>query len=614
MLLPISLVLAVILLVPMFSHKLHVPAIVGFLLVGMAIGPNGLDWLPDTQTVAVLGKIGMLYLMFQSGSEIDFNQVRGNRWKVLLYGFYAFFFPLVIGLVVCRWLLGMSWLTSALMGAMYGSHTLMTYPIVSRYGIQKTSTVSIVVGGTMVSVTLALLLLAVVEAHLTCTDWHRLIWQLPLLIVVIEVLFPRVAQSFLKRFTDPVADFMFVMLLLTLSAWLTEAANMDGILGAFLCGLALNRLLPNRSTLMRRITFVGNSIFVPLFLLGVGMMIDVRVFWSGATTWILALTMILVKLSGKWLAAFVAEHQWRMSATERRLMFGLTAASAAGTLAVVTIGYNAQVFSAQVLNAAVLMILVLCSVSSFVTEHAAKRLALQEDAQMSADKEEERWQVLSLSTAEQHLQTLAEAAQLQRVQMARVESWQAVNRIVEQETCSVAVYEEKQPLNTVSRLMVAVPRYAEKERDFITCFGLVRRLSNEIGADVIFFANSETEKVLRRMCRRKGKNLPAQFREMDDWEDLLVIAKQIRRNDMLVLLSSRPSTASYNPLFTNIPDTIQRFFSRFSTLVVYPEQQTGGIDTDTFLTDIPQASATWSLVSRIKNAVLQMLRKRQQQT
>ena len=593
----------------MVCHKIRVPSVVGFILVGMAAGPYGTGWLSATDTTDVFGKLGMLYIMFQSGSETDLNELHDLRRKAGVFGLMSFVIPMLPGMLIAHWGLGMDWYASCLLGAMFGSHTLMTYPIVSRYGVQKTRAVNIAVGGTVVAVTLALLVLAVVKNRVSGADWHLSLLTVPLSLACVLWFFPFVAQRFLKRYTDPVADFMLVMLMLVLSAVLTEVSGLDGILGAFLCGLSLNRLLPGRSSLMRRITFVGNSIFVPLFLISVGMLIDVRLFWSGKTTMVIALTMIAVKLAGKWLSAMAAQKIWHFAALERQLIYGLTNAAAAGTLAVVSIGYETGIFGAEVLSASVLMILVLCTVSSFVTEHAAKQLALQEEARMDTDKEELRWRLVSLGSDEQGLEELAEMAQLQHSDLSLCETWQSIEQTVERESCSVAVCQKKQPFNTILRLLVAVPRYAEKERDFITCFGLVRRLAAEIGAKVIFYSHPDTEAVLRLMCRRPGKTLPASFREMDNWEDVLMLAKDLSRDDMVVLLSSRRSTASYNPLFSEIPQMLTRFFADSSWLLVYPEQQTGGADMDTFLTELPPASATWSLVSRMKEFVLRVLRK-----
>lgn len=611
-----ALVLGIILLIPILCRKIHVPAIVGFILAGMVVGPSVLNWVDDNATIRVLGSIGMLYIMFQSGSEIDMNDFSQHRYRAILFGLLTFLFPLGLGLLTCRYILGFDSTTALLLGAMFGSHTLMTYPIVSRYGIQKNRAVNITMGATMWAITFSLLVLAVVEsmqgeAH-TAGDILRTIALIILFLGVVLWAFPKMAQWFFKRYQDPVVGFMLVMLMLVLAALLADWAGLEGILGAFLCGVSLNRLLPNHSPLMRRITFVGNSIFVPLFLIGVGLMIDVRVFWSSWSTILIASVMIGTKLLGKSAAAWAAQGIFRFSAMERQLVFGLTQASAAGTLAIATIGYKMGIFSSEILNGSVLMILILCTISGFITEHAAKQLALQEGARLESDHEEDYWYLTSVDNdLHTQLRELAIMSSLKNVEIAKSADWTDVQRAVEHISKSVLVYHECQPLNTVNRLLVAVPRYAEKERDFITCFGFIRRLSGEIGAKVVFYANPDTQVALHAMCRRPGKMLRAAFRDMDDWEDVLMIAKDMRADDMPVLLSSRKATASYNPLFEQIPQLLQQFFVDNNYMVVYPEQQTGGPDMDAFLMDIPQASTTWSIVTRTKRLLLKIIRRGQ---
>jgi hypothetical protein len=414
---------------------------------------------------------------------------------------------------------------------------------------------------------------------------------------------------FFKRYRDPISEFMVVMLMLVGSAYLAELAGLEGILGAFICGVSLNRLLPNRSPLMHRISFVGNSIFVPLFLIGVGLMIDVHSFWSGWETVLIAVVMIVTKLLGKSVSAWIAQAIFRFSKHERQLIFGLSHATAAGTLAIVTIAYQMGILTAEVLNASVLMILVLCTTASFITEHAAKELALLESARLEADHEDDHWLLTSVGKdLRPTLREIGEMASLDNIEIKQSTDWQDVSAMVEHTSKSVIVYHEVQPINTISRLVVAVPRYAEKERDFITCFGLVRRLSGELGATVVFYAHPDTQLALQAMCRRPGKYLRASFRSMDGWEEIGIISQTIMDNDMLVLLSSRKSTASYHPLFEEIPTLLTQHFVRFNSMVVYPEQLTGAPDMDTLLAEIPPASKTWSIITNIKRVVKRILR------
>ena len=607
-LLILTIVIGIIWFVPIVCRKIHVPSIVGFILAGIVIGPSVLNMVGENSTIKILGSLGMLYIMFQSGSEIDINDFKQYKYRSLFFGLCTFFIPLGLGVLTSRYLLDFNWTSSLLLGAMYGSHTLMTYPIVSRYGVQKNVAVNITVGATMWAIILSLIVLAVVEqwnnTAKTTLDYIIQLVILTLFLSSVLWLFPSFARMFFKRYREPISEFMVVMLMLVGSALLADWAGLEGILGAFLCGVSLNRLLPNRSPLMGRINFMGNSVFVPLFLISVGLMINIEAFWSSWTTIIIAAVMILTKLVGKSLAAWIAQGVFRFSKHERQLVFGLSHATAAGTLAIVTIAYQMGIVSSEVLNAAVLMILVLCTTASFITEHAAKELALQESAQLEAYHEDDYWLLTSVGDdLRPAMREIGEMASLDNIEIKQSADWKDVSDMVEHTSKSVIVYHEAQPINTINRLVVAVPRYAEKERDFITCFGLVRRLAGELGAKVVFYAHPDTQVALQAMCRRPGKYLRAAFRNMDGWEEVGIISQTIVDNDMLVLLSSRKSTASYNPLFEQIPAMLTQHFTTFSSMVVYPEQLTGGPDVDTLLMEIPPASKTWSIISRVKRLV-----------
>ena len=611
-LLILTLVIGIIWFVPLLCRKIHVPSIVGFILAGVVIGPSVLDLVGESPTINILGSLGMLYIMFQSGSEIDFNDFKQYKYRSLFFGLCTFFIPFGLGLITCKFFLPYGWLPSLLLGAMYGSHTLMTYPIVSRYGVQKNMAVNITVGATMCAIILSLIVLAVVEgwsrSAQSITDYVVQLSLVAIFLLSVLWIFPRFARMFFKRYRDSISEFAVVMLMLVGSALLADLAGLEGILGAFLCGVSLNRLLPNRSPLMGRINFVGNSIFVPLFLISVGLMIDIHAFWSGWTTLTIAVVMITTKLVGKSLAAWIAQVVFRLSKHERQLIFGLSHATAAGTLAIVTIAYQMGILSSDVLNASVLMILVLCTTASFISEHAAKELALQESAKLEADHEDDYWLLTSVGKdLRPTLREIGEMASLNNIEIKQSADWQDVSNMVEHTSKSVIVYHESQPINTINRLVVAVPRYAEKERDFITCFGLVRRLAGELGAKVIFYAHPDTQVALQAMCRRPGKYLRAAFRTMDGWEEIGVLSQTIKDNDMLILLSSRKSTASYNPLFEEIPTMLSEYFTDYNSMVVYPEQLTGMPDMDTLLTEIPPASKTWSMIGRVKQFVKKLI-------
>ena len=602
----ISLVLAMILLVPMVCRKIRIPSIVGFIIMGILVGPYGFELLGGGATIQSLGKIGMLYIMLQAGIEVDVNDFRQQRTHAIIFGFYSFILPFILGIGTSL-LLGFDLVTSALMGAMYGSHTLMTYPIVSRYGVQKNAATNIAVGGTMLTITLSLLVLAILRNKVydaSISTWG-LVGRIALTIGVITIVFPWLAQRFFKRWSDATSGFLIVMTMMVMAAWLADWAELEGILGAFLCGVSLNKLVPNLGPVMQRINFVGNNLFVPLFLLGVGMMIDVSYLWSGWTTLIIAITMIATKLASKWIAAWMAQKSFKLQVEERQLIFGLTHATAAGTLAIVTIGFQLHIFGDEILNAAVLMILVLCTTASFVTEYAAKKLALQEEAKLEADKKDNSWLMMTVGENRSYeLRELSELGELHDPDLASESDWSEATKLINSQPKASVIYHPSQPLNTINRILVAVPLYAEKEHDFISCFGLVRRLSSQIGAKVVFYTNEDAQKALQAFCRRKGKYLRASYREMENWEDVLMIAKQMGPDDMIVMINARPSTPSYNPLFEQVPVMLEKFFSNHSYMVVYPEQETGNAVPDLLTGDTTQASRTWKIVSAIKRAVL----------
>ena len=570
----LSIVIGLMLVIPMVCRKCHIPSIVGFILAGMAIGPYTLSIIPHTETIDTIGKLGILYILFQAGIELDRNDFRQQRRQAGVFGFISFVLPFLLG-GAAGWLLGYGWQTCVLLGAMLGSHTLMTYPIVSRYGLQKQPVVGIVVGGTLLTTALSLLVLSVM--HIEGTWWEWLL-RIVLFLVLTIWCFPYTLRECFKRWTDPTVNFLLVMVVLVLSSWLAEFAGLEGILGAFVCGVALNGLVPQRSTLMARINFMGNTMFVPLFLLSVGMLLDVRAFTSGTWGLAVAASMIGAKFVGKWAAALSAQGLFRLTGDERRLVCGLTQASSAGTLAIATIGLRYGFFDAHIFNGAVVLILVLCIIASFLTEISVKRIALHGEAKIEA-RDQEPWRLISIgpeyriAIQRTALQQLVHLSDLHEVEIQNIASWQEAQNSIDHDGRATIIYREKQPVNTLRRFLVGVPPNAEKEVDFISCFGQLRRLSSQIGARVVFFCNSNTEQAIRALCRRRGKALRAGYRSIEKWEDVApMMQKELRHNDLIALISARRATTSYNQLFTGNYQLLQSDFGDCSHLILFPCQ------------------------------------------
>ena len=358
------------------------------ILAGLVIGEHGFNILVRDSSFELFGKVGLYYIMFLAGLEMNMGDFKQNRGKALVLGLLAFIVPIGIGLVTNIALLKYGVLTSVLLASMYASHTLVAYPIVIRYGVSRHRSVSIAVGGTAVTDTLTLLVLAVVGGMFKGESdgffWVWLVIKVIFLGILIVYLFPRIGRWFFRRYDDNVMQFIFVLAMVFLGAGLMEFVGMEGILGAFLAGLVLNRLIPHVSPLMNHLEFVGNALFIPYFLIGVGMLIDVHVIFGHGDALKVAAVMIVVALAGKWIACWLTQKIYKMGGIERELMYGLSNAQAAATLAAVLVGYNIilpneeRLLNDDVLNGTVLLILVTCIVSSFITERAARKIAMEE--------------------------------------------------------------------------------------------------------------------------------------------------------------------------------------------------------------------------------------------
>jgi len=397
-------ILLIILLVPLVSDKLKLPHLLGMILSGIVIGPHGLNLLARDSSIILSGTAGLLYIMFLSGLEIDMKDFRNNALKSTFLGLFGFLIPMVLGTLMGVYVLDFSVLTSVLLASMFASHTLITYPIVSKLGIVKNLAVNISVGSTLITNILSLLVLAVVVG-MTTGELSRFFWlemalSFAAFTLVITYVFPLIGHWFLKRYTDNVSQYIFVLVMVYLGAVLSQLAGIEAIIGAFMAGLALNRLIPQTSPLMNRINFVGNAIFIPFFLIGVGMLIDYRAF-SNRDTVLVAVAMSLVATVAKFMAAWITQKKYLFNTQERLLIFGLTNAQAAATLAAVLVGYNIilgetptgepiRLLNDDVLNGTIIMILVTCTIASFATEKSSKRIALSEHTEQENQASEEK--------------------------------------------------------------------------------------------------------------------------------------------------------------------------------------------------------------------------------
>lgn len=374
-----SLILFIILLAPILLEKVRTPDIIGLILAGILIGPHGFNILERSLFVDVFSTIGLLYIMFLAGLELNLIEFKANVGRSVVFGIATFALPFAVGFPVCRYLLGMDVWASLLISSIFATHTLVTYPIASKYGVTKDPAVSITVGGTILTDTGVLVVLAVIlgarNGGLTTEFWMRLIASLVVFVLFMALVVPRLAKRFFeKRAQQKHSHYIFVLAIMFLSAFLSEVAGLEPIIGAFAAGLVLNRQIPNSSALMNRIEYIGNSLFIPFFLISVGMIVNVRVVFDGFTVLLIAVALTLTAFAGKYLAADVTQKIFRLKGEQRDLIFGLSSAHAAATLAVVIVGYRAGIVNDQVINAIIVIILVSCVFASIVTEKAASKL------------------------------------------------------------------------------------------------------------------------------------------------------------------------------------------------------------------------------------------------
>ena len=396
-------VLCIILFAPIIMGKLRIPHIIGMVLAGIIVGKYGLNILERDNSFELFGRVGLCYIMFLAGLEMDMKGVKKNSTRFIVFGMLTCLVPLIMTYFMAMWLLDYSSTASFLLGCIMASNTLIAYPIVVRYGLQRNSSVTLSVGSSMISLFMALIMLAALAAsfgtkHSTFNGqlffWLLFVVKLALYCAGSFLIIPRLTRYFLRRYSDAVMQFIFVMSVMFLSAALTEAIGLEAIFGAFFSGLILNRYIPHVSPLMNRIEFIGNALFIPYFLIGVGMLINVRTLFQGTQMlWIVALIAFFGTF-GKAVAAYMSSLLFRLPKAEGNMMFGLTSAHAAGAIAMIMVGMRLEVAPGKylvtddMLNGVVIMILVTCIISSMMTEHASKQITLREKSHLTADKQQ----------------------------------------------------------------------------------------------------------------------------------------------------------------------------------------------------------------------------------
>ncbi len=379
----LALTLLIILFSPLLFKRFRIPGIIGLILAGVIIGPNSLHIIESTNSFELLSKTGLLYIMFLAGLEIDMNEFAQNRNKSLVFGALTFLIPISLGYLVCIHIFHFSFWSALLLASMFSTHTLLSYPIVSNMGIVKNRAVQITFGGTIITDSAVLILLGVITRIVTGdvngAYWFKIAVSLALLVFSTLYLLPKISRWFFRNIEAQASShYIFVLAVVFISGFLSELAGVEPIIGAFLAGLGLNKVIPHSSILMNRVVFIGNTLFIPFFLISAGMLVDIHLFFKGSEALVFAGILSVVGLLTKYFAAWLTALIYQYNKYERNIIFGLSVSHAAATLAIIKVGFDIGLFDQNVVNATIILILISCLVSSFVTERAARKIAIQE--------------------------------------------------------------------------------------------------------------------------------------------------------------------------------------------------------------------------------------------
>lgn len=388
----ITVIILVILLSPLILERFRIPGIAGLLIFGMLIGPNGINLIPESLELTLFSTMGLLYLMFLAGLEIDLIDFIENKGKSSVLGLLSFGFPMILGYATGYFLLNLDLLPSLLLGAMLSSHTLISYPIASRQGIISTTIVTIIIGGTIIADVLALISLQFISDYanglFNVAGFMRMLINFTIFGVVVFLIIPWLAKLFFKFFDgDLIIQYLFILALLLVSATTAELLHIEPIIGAFFCGLVLNRYIIHDSPLYKRIEFIGNSLFIPVFLISVGLLVDLAFYFKNPGNLVPLTLLILVAVVSKWIPAISTQKMFKLKPIEGSLIFGMTTARAASAIAIILVGYKLNLIDEIMINHTVVLILATSVYSSYVTQNYGKKVA---ESQYEEDPDSEK--------------------------------------------------------------------------------------------------------------------------------------------------------------------------------------------------------------------------------
>ncbi len=664
-------VLLVILLSPIIMGRLRIPHIIGLVLFGVLIGPSGLGILVRDNSFELFGRVGLYYIMFLAALEMDMDGMRSNIGRMLVFGVLTFCIPFVLTLFMGLSLLHYSVVATLLLCCIMSANTLISYPIVTRFGLQRKTSVVLSVGSSMVSLLLALITMAaVLGAQAGGTDglfWLLFAGKFILFCALLVFVVPIVTRWFIRNYSDAVMQFIFMLAIMFLSASIAEVIGLEGIIGAFLSGLVLNRYIPRVSPLMNRLEFTGNALFIPYFLIGVGMLINIRVLFSGGYILWIVFLIVFFGTIGKAIAAYAACFLFRLSALGGHIMFGLTSAHAAGAIAIVMVGMRLvdaegmPLISDDMLNGVVIMILVTCIISTLITQAAAERIMVADQelpkADLSGDENEKilipvkypeyASRLIMLATMMRNeklhrplvglnlvyddlnmsqnyergvrlldrLSRLAAASEVEMETQVRVaeniangikhafREFQASEIIIGMHmhrersgsfwgdfhqslfnglNHQIIMASLAQPLNTLTKIIVAVPSKAQFEPGFYRWIERLCRLASNLDCRIDFHGREDTRQLIQTFISTAHANLRASYIDMEHWNMFPSLASRIQDDELFVVVAARQGSISYKNAQDKLPEEFHQSFSGQNFLIIFPDQHGDLMDEMTF--------------------------------
>ena len=672
--------LTITLLTPIVSNKIKIPSIIGLIIFGILIGPFGFEIIEKNSAIDLFSTIGMLYIMFLAGLELNMSSFKVNKYKSIAFGIFTFIIPVSIGFPVCRYVLELPFATSSLISIMFATHTLIAYPIVSRLGISKDISVAVAVGGTILTDTAVFILLtAIFEIKSLSVSLE--IWIIEFLIgicvfsVIMFVVVPRVSKWFFRRLeNEKYSHYIYVLFILFGASFLAKSLGLEAIIGAFTAGLVLNRLIPHSSVLMNRVSFMGNSLFIPIFLISVGMIINPRLIVNGHQTLIMTIVLTVVAIIGKWLAAFLSQKLLNFTKIQRNIIFGLSSSHVAATLVVILTGKEKGIVDDSILNGTIFLILITCIVASFVTERAALKMVLDEEkndyqnrkivftkneyilipagnynalerilhfANIIINKTLKRKIFLlsvikaseaddtTLKNRKEKLLKIIEnnpvsdteiipeitidtnnAGGIVRFSKEKeadiiVLDWEKTNltdillgatmdNIIKTSQLSMFICDFKYPLATHNKIVLVSLPLSETEIGFFLWFQKIALLVKELSKPLIYYCNENTEIATRKLVYAKKISIPLNFIRTDNWHNLNEINLQLTRDDLLIFVSARQGSISYQGILENLSSKIDKQLPDSSKIMIFPEERTDCHDIEVF-NDINSAPLSISI-------------------